>query len=67
METAGYVALSRQGSLLREMRVIANNIANANTTGFRQEGMIFSEYVRRADGDTPVAMSTGRVRNTLVC
>lgn len=64
METAGYTALSRQTGLMREMRVIANNIANANTTGFRQQGMIFSEYVRRADGDIAVAMSSAQVRQT---
>jgi flagellar basal-body rod protein FlgF len=64
METAGYTALSRQASLLREMQVIANNIANANTTGFRQEGVIFSEYVTEGDGMPAVAMAAGRVRNT---
>ncbi len=64
METAGYTALSRQTGLLREMRVIANNIANANTTGFRQEGVVFSEYVRNADAGASVAMTAGRVRNT---
>lgn len=61
METAGYTTLSRQTGLLREMRIIANNIANANTTGFRQEGMMFSEYVREADGGASVAMSAARV------
>jgi len=42
MENAGYAALTRQSGLMREMRVIANNIANANTTGFRAEGMILA-------------------------
>ncbi len=37
--------LTRQSGLMREMRTIANNIANANTTGFRREGVIFSEYM----------------------
>ncbi len=64
METAGYTALSRQSGLMREMQIIANNIANANTTGYRQEGLLFSEFVQRADGDASVAMSAGRVRNT---
>jgi flagellar basal-body rod protein FlgF len=61
METATYTALSRQTALMREMQMIANNIANANTTGFRQEGVIFSEYVQRADGGASVAMATGRI------
>lgn len=64
METAGYIALSRQSGLIREMQVIANNIANANTTGFRQEGVIFSEYVTEGDGAPAVAMSTGRIGKT---
>lgn len=64
METATYTALSRQTALLREMQLIANNIANANTTGYRQEGMIFSEFVRLADGDQEVAMSAGRIALT---
>lgn len=64
MESATYTALSRQTSLLREIRLIANNIANANTTGFRQEGMIFSEFVRQADGGASVAMTTGKISTT---
>ncbi|GGF67472.1 flagellar basal-body rod protein FlgF [Mameliella alba] len=64
METAGYAALSRQTSLMREMQVIANNIANANTTGYRQEGVIFSEYVAEGDGMAAVAMGAGRIGTT---
>ncbi len=64
METAGYAALARQSGLMREMQVIANNIANANTTGFRQEGVLFSEYIRETDGGSSVAMAAARVRNT---
>ena len=64
METAGYTALSRQSSLMREMQVIANNIANTNTTGYRQEGVIFSEYVAEGDGMAAVAMAAGRLGTT---
>ena len=64
MEIAGYTTLARQAGLMREMQLIANNIANVNTTGFRQQGLIFSEYIERsADGDG-VAMAAGRVKNT---
>ena len=31
METTGYTTLSRQQGLLREMQMIANNVANAAT------------------------------------
>lgn len=47
MDTPVYVALTRQRGLTREMDVIANNIANASTTGFRREGVVFSEHVKR--------------------
>lgn len=45
MDTAGYVALSRQAGLAREMQAVANNIANLATTGYRREGLIFAEMV----------------------
>ncbi|CUH79715.1 flagellar hook-basal body complex protein [Tropicibacter naphthalenivorans] len=64
MESASYTALARQSGLMKEMRVIANNIANANTTGFRQEGVIFAEYILPGDGVKGISMSVGSVRNT---
>jgi flagellar basal-body rod protein FlgF len=64
METASYTTLSRQSGLMRERQVIAKNIANANTTGFRQEGVVFSEYVTSGDVGASVSMAQGRVRNT---
>lgn len=64
MENAGYVTLTRQSGLMREMRVIANNIANQATTGFRQEGVIFSEFVRDVQGADSLSMARGNVRNT---
>lgn len=63
MDNAGYTSLTRQSGLMREMQVIANNIANAATTGFRKEGVIFSEYVADLDGDAPsLSMAAGNVR-----
>lgn len=64
MEVTGYVTLSRQSGLMNEMQVIANNIANAATTGFRQEGLVFSEYMDSAKGRSSLSMSRGQVRNT---
>lgn len=64
MENASYTTLTRQAGLLREMTMIANNIANSNTTGYRQEGLIFSEFIQSSpDGDS-VSMATGRIPNT---
>lgn len=64
MENAGYTTLTRQSGLMREMRIVANNIANAATTGYRQEGMVFSEYVMSVDGASSLSMGQGNVRNT---
>ncbi|MCR5879072.1 flagellar basal-body rod protein FlgF [Phenylobacterium sp. J367] len=40
MENASYVGLSRQIVLRREMDIIANNIANADTAGFKVESLM---------------------------
>ena len=52
MENTLLVGLSRQMALQRELDVVANNIANLNTTGFKADGSLFEEYlmpVARAD------------------
>lgn len=64
MESAGYTTLTRQTGLLRELQVVANNIANAATTGYRQEGLIFSEFVKRTEGGPSLSMARGNVRMT---
>jgi len=65
MDNAGYTALTRQSGLMAEMRTIANNIANANTTGFRAEGVIFAEHIKQTGGDS-VSMATASVRDTVL-
>ena len=45
MDNAIYAALTRQTGLMREMRTVANNMANSSTTGFRREGVVFSEHM----------------------
>lgn len=40
MDNALYVGLSRQMTLRRQMDIVANNIANADTTGFKLESLI---------------------------
>jgi flagellar basal-body rod protein FlgF len=44
MENTSYVALSRQNALWKQMEVVANNMANLNTTGFKAEDMLFKQY-----------------------
>ncbi|PWC42572.1 flagellar basal-body rod protein FlgF [Azospirillum sp. TSO22-1] len=41
MDNSLYVGLSRQVALRRQLEVVANNIANMNTAGFRGERMLF--------------------------
>lgn len=57
MDAAGYATLNRQSGLMREMGVVANNIANASTTGFRREGVVFSEFVAALDQDPSLSMA----------
>jgi len=40
VENAAYIALSRQMTLRRELDIVANNIANADTTGFKVEQLL---------------------------
>ena len=46
MENALLVGLSRQMALRREMDVIANNVANINTNGFKTRSARFAEHVQ---------------------
>ncbi|WP_187431666.1 Flagellar basal-body rod protein FlgG [Roseobacter fucihabitans] len=64
MENSGYTTLTRQAGLMREMRVVANNIANTATSGYRQEGLVFSEYVQAIEGASSLSMGQGNVRHT---
>ncbi len=44
IENAQLIGLSRQMALQRHMDMVANNIANVNTTGFKAEQLLFEEY-----------------------
>ncbi len=64
MDNSGYVTLTRQSGLLREMQVVANNIANMSTTGFRREGVVFAEYVKALEAAPSLSMALGDARVT---
>ena len=52
MENAAYIGLSRQMTLRRELDIVANNIANADTTGFKVEQLLLeAERGDRARND----------------
>src|SRR5450432_1814192 len=46
MENTLLVGLSRQMVLERQMDVVANNVANINTNGFKADRSLFEEYLR---------------------
>jgi len=56
MQNALLVGLSRQMALGRQLDIIANNIANLNTTGFKADESLFEEYLM------PVARDNSFVR-----
>jgi flagellar basal-body rod protein FlgF len=53
MDNAQLVSLSRQMALQRQMDIVANNLANINTTGFKAEDILF------ATAEMPAARDTG--------
>lgn len=48
---AQLIGLSRQMSLQRQLDVVANNIANINSTGFKAEAILFEEYIMPVAAD----------------
>lgn len=66
METSVLINLSRQSVMQRYMDVIANNIANSSTSGYKSEQLLFAEYVSRSGpGGQPTSyvQTTGVVRD----
>ncbi|MGB6538807.1 MAG: flagellar basal-body rod protein FlgF [Xanthobacteraceae bacterium] len=53
MENALLVGLSRQIALTHDLDVVANNIANIDTTGYKADNALFSQYLmpNARDGD----------------
>ena len=65
MDSASYIALTRQSGLMKELQITANNIANASTTGYRAEGVVFAEMIKTSDGEGgSISMTDARVRYT---
>lgn len=67
MDSPGYVILSRLGAQMRATNVVANNIANADTPGFRAERPVFAKHLERnrlgtglGPGDRDVAYALDR-------
>lgn len=47
MDNSIYITLSRELALFRDMDVTANNIANASTTGYSSEHILFNSYLTK--------------------
>jgi len=50
MDLPNTVLLSQSMALRRQLDITANNLANADTAGFRRENPVFREYVQGAPG-----------------
>lgn len=56
MENSIYLGLSRQMTLRTNMDIIANNVANINTSGYRGQNTLFQEYLSKPRGyDDPLS------------
>ena len=51
MDNTTYVSLSRQNALWNQLEVVANNMANVNTIGFKGSDVLFSEYLVKVRTD----------------
>ena len=54
METSSLIAVSKQAVIRRSLGIIANNLANMNTTGYKGEKMMFVEHLVRSPGGTRI-------------
>jgi flagellar basal-body rod protein FlgF len=61
MENALLVGLSRQMALMHELDIVANNIANLNTTGYKADNALFGEYLMPRASDQTFAGRDRRI------
>jgi len=55
MENSFYIGLSNQLAARRQLDVIANNLANMNTTAYKSESMMFAEYLQESENGQKVS------------
>lgn len=62
MDTTGYLPLSAARAMQRGLDVTSNNLANANTAGFRADRMVFESLIDQGSTSSePVAYSFDRL------
>ena len=64
MDTSLYVTLSHRVAVNRELEIVANNLANMNTTAFKAERMMFDEALRKAGASDEVSFVIDRASYT---
>lgn len=64
MENAPLIGLSRQIALQRQMEVVANNLANINTFGFKAEKVLFEDFVMPVASDETFPLGNRDVHYT---
>jgi len=67
MENSLYIGLSKQVVLRENMEIIAQNVANINTPGYRGQNMVFREYVedpRYMEEDMSLVLDYGQYQKT---
>ena len=66
METTMFLAIARQSVLRREMDAVANNLANANTTGYKSQAPLFREVLSKTSPTETISnvLDQGMMTNT---
>lgn len=67
MENSLYIGLSKQVALRRNVDIVANNIANMNTSGYRGQNLMFKEHIsdpRGARFENSQVSTIGQYDNT---
>ena len=59
MSSSIFTTLARQQGLVQEMQVVANNLANASTTGYKSDRAIFAEFLVSTGGGPGTSLSMG--------
>lgn len=65
MENALLIGLSRQAALQNQIDVVANNLANLNTAGYKRESLLFQQYVN-AEAEVDQQIGAGRDINYVI-
>lgn len=55
MDNTKYIALSRQMALWKQMDMVSNNMANMNTSGYKQDEAVFSSYLVKTENGKGMA------------